>query len=76
MSELAWRCRRGMRELDLLLAGWLQHDYQLASSAEQALFAQFLDLPDPDLARYLLAGEQPEQPQFRALAAAIAHRSP
>ena len=36
-----------MKELDLILQGWLERRYAGASAAERALFAQFLELPDP-----------------------------
>ena len=35
-QRLAWRCRRGMKELDLLLGGWLRQNYAQASAAERA----------------------------------------
>ncbi|HEY6452058.1 MAG TPA: succinate dehydrogenase assembly factor 2 [Steroidobacteraceae bacterium] len=56
-SELAWRCRRGTRELDLLLLGWLDRRFEGASEEERAGFAALLALPDPQLMRQLLAGE-------------------
>jgi antitoxin CptB len=70
LRRLEWRCRRGMKELDLLL---LRHLRQLpvAGSADRALFAEFLDLPDPSLARYLIAGDHPDDERFAALCRAI-----
>jgi len=55
---LRWRCRRGMKELDLLLSGWLQHHYPQATSEQRRLFGQLLELPDPELAAYLLGHAQ------------------
>jgi len=65
--KLAWRCRRGMKELDLLLVRYLRHRYVAASGAEREAFEQFLELPDPDLVGYLMAGETPDDPRFAAL---------
>lgn len=74
-GRLAWRCRRGMKELDLVLAGWLDSHYPTASSAERACFERFLDLPDPVLAAYLWRREIPQDPAFAALVAQLAtHR--
>ena len=67
-SRLAWRCRRGVKELDLLLMGWLSRDFESATAEQRERFAALLELPDPELARYLLAGELPRQ---AALAAAV-----
>lgn len=63
-----------MKELDLLLQGWLERGYPLASPAEQSLFAQFLELPDPQIAGYLLGNEQPADPALAALVAQLAPR--
>jgi antitoxin CptB len=67
LAMLKWRCRRGMKELDLLLVRYLRRDYETASSDERVAFAEFLELPDPDIARYLIAGDVPEDPRHAAL---------
>ena len=72
MKALRWRCRRGMRELDLLLIGFLDARYAAASPEEQEAFAQLLDLPDPEIARYLLGHEQPPDISQRELVQHIA----
>jgi len=57
--RLHWQCRRGMRELDLLLQGYLDHDYDAAADAERAAFRRLLDYPDPLLLEYLLGSQSP-----------------
>ena len=69
---LVWRCRRGMRELDLILKRWLENHYSSASSDARAQFARFLQLPDPDIAGYLLGRETPADPAFAALVGQMA----
>ena len=56
-----------MMELDFLLVRYLRERYDQAASDERAAFADFLELPDPDIARYLLAGDVPEDPRRAAL---------
>lgn len=73
-ARLRWRCRRGMKELDLLLERFLAADYPGASSAEQAAFAELLELPDPELAAYLIKGVQPSDPAIALLAGRIRRR--
>ena len=73
-GQLRWRCRRGMKELDVLLERYLERDLSSATRDEIALFAEFLELQDPELARYLLAGEPAPDPSLAALVARI--RSP
>src|SRR5665213_2142748 len=71
-SRLIWRCRRGMKELDLLLLRWIESDYAAAGPERRALFAALLELPDPQLVRYLTGAERPEHEPLAALIEAIA----
>lgn len=47
-----------MRELDELLGHYLDSGYDQATQVEKDWFREFLTLPDPELARYLLRGEE------------------
>ena len=58
-SQLRWQCRRGMRELDILLTDYLENDYSQSSEAQKQAFRELLGLPDPDLIGYLLGGQTP-----------------
>ena len=49
MRRLRWRCRRGMRELDMLLLRYVDSSYGQAVAAEQNAFRYLLTLPDPDI---------------------------
>lgn len=73
LGRLRWHCRRGMKELDVLLERWLERDGPKASSAQLARFAALLELQDPELAWYLLAGEPHADPATEALLASIRH---
>jgi antitoxin CptB len=75
-GQLAWRCRRGMRELDELLSVWLRERYSDAGMARQADFRAFLELPDPDIASYLLGGSVPADERLRALVEQIRVHTP
>jgi antitoxin CptB len=70
-KRLIWRCRRGMKELDLLLLRYVRGGFASAASQERAAFVEFLELPDPDIARYLIAGHVPEDPSQAAVCRAI-----
>ncbi|HEX2790293.1 MAG TPA: succinate dehydrogenase assembly factor 2 [Steroidobacteraceae bacterium] len=69
--RMAWRCRRGMKELDLLLSGWLDTQFERASDAQRRQFEALLELPDPQLAGYLLGGQRPEGADLAALVECI-----
>jgi antitoxin CptB len=71
VRRLEWRCRRGMKELDFLLVRYLRQRFAHAASDERADFVEFLELPDPDLARYLIGGDVPENPRFAALCVSL-----
>jgi succinate dehydrogenase flavin-adding protein (antitoxin of CptAB toxin-antitoxin module) len=43
-----------MKELDLLLREYLDQHWPGAASSERRAFARLLELPDPELASYLL----------------------
>jgi len=57
LRRLRWRCRRGMRELDLLLLRYMDEAYPAAPGSEQAAFEQLLSLQDPEIVA-LLAGRR------------------
>jgi antitoxin CptB len=63
-GSVRWRCRRGMKELDVLLERFAQQVLPQASLAECRVFAELLELPDPLLAGYLLGGESPAEPHL------------
>lgn len=58
-AKLQWRCRRGMKELDMLLLGYLQHAFDTASEEERRAFAELLELQDPQLMAYVVGRETP-----------------
>ena len=67
MSRLRWLCRRGMKELDVVLNRYLDHGYLSASDAEQAQFRALLEMPDPDLYNLLLGRDATSDPERRRL---------
>lgn len=69
ISRLRWQCRRGVKELDLLLEAYLNERFAQASAQEQLAFADLLALPDPVLLGYILGREQPpNEEQGRVIA--------
>ncbi|CDH45254.1 succinate dehydrogenase assembly factor 2 [Candidatus Contendibacter odensensis] len=59
MGKLRWRCRRGMKELDLLTLGYLEQYYPDAAAEDQQAFADLLELQDPLLMSYMVGRETP-----------------
>lgn len=52
--KLKWRCRRGMKELDVLLMQYLEQNYDKATKKEQQAFENLLKLSDNDLYALLI----------------------
>ena len=66
-AKLKWHCRRGMRELDLLLEGFLVDRYHTLSAADQAVFKRLLDCRNEDLMAWLIDGGSPENGQLAGI---------
>jgi antitoxin CptB len=60
ISRLRWRCRRGMRELDVVLLNYLETIYPGACPEEQAAFRRCLDLQDPEILDLLIGRGIPD----------------
>jgi len=56
-----------MQELDLLLQRWMDRDFEGAGAGRRQAFARLLELPDPELARLLLAGGRSDDPELQGL---------
>jgi succinate dehydrogenase flavin-adding protein (antitoxin of CptAB toxin-antitoxin module) len=60
-----------MKELDLLLVGWLERQFEGATEAQRGQFEALLALPDPEIAGYLLGRQRPQQAALAALVESI-----
>jgi len=66
LDRVRWRCRRGLLELDLVLAAFLDRGYGRLDAVQRRLFDELLDWPDNDLLDLVLGRREPE-PRFRAV---------
>lgn len=71
-GKLRWRCRRGMKELDVLLIRYVDELYSGAPVAEQAAFWRLLDSQDTTLYAYFMGTERPQSADLAALVERIA----
>lgn len=76
LARLRWRCRRGMRELDVMLTRFLDRVWSTASPAERAAFVQLVELQDPELFGYLVGRTTPTEEPLRAVIATIRQLAP
>jgi antitoxin CptB len=56
-SRLRWLCRRGMKELDVVMTQYLDSCYAEANEDDRQGFITLLEMPDPDLYALLLGRE-------------------
>ena len=75
IKQLRWRCRRGTRELDMLLLGFLERDYPQLNTEQQALFGTLLDEADPDLYAWFTGRTTPANTDFLPLIEQIRYRA-
>jgi antitoxin CptB len=60
-ARLRWRCRRGMREMDMLMLGWLERHWPTASREAQANFEELVEQLDQDILAWVLGREHPPE---------------
>lgn|SRR5512138_426751 len=72
LTKLRWRCRRGMRELDVVLERYLEQRYASAPIGEQRAFEALLELPDPQLFAYVMRREEPTDSEWVDVIAKLA----
>jgi antitoxin CptB len=71
IKRLRWRCRRGMRELDVLMLRYLDQGWPIASDNERKLFLQLLECEDDKLWRWFMGLETPEETHLVEIIAII-----
>ena len=64
-----------MKELDELLGRYVRERYAAAPIARQAAFEALLELPDPQIADYLLGYQLPPDAQLAGVVQAILART-
>ena len=59
LGKLRWHCRRGIKELDVLLTRYVEEHYRDAPAAHQDAFKQLLEAQDATIYAYCLGYERP-----------------
>ena len=72
-NRLAWQCRRGMRELDVLLNGFLEKRFEELDAHARDSFAQLLDYPDAVLLEWLMGRMVPADKDVASIVQDIRH---
>jgi antitoxin CptB len=64
---MRWAARRGMLELDLVLAPFVEGRYMALNSADKAQFQRLMLSEDQDLFAWFLRRQQPEDGELIAI---------
>lgn len=59
-AKLKWRCRRGVKEFDVLFNRFLESEYPNLTEQQQAYFHALLDEQDPIIMDWLFERSEPE----------------
>lgn len=62
--QLVWQCRRGLKELDVLLEPFMEEHYRDLDAKDQALFKRLLAEEDVDLLAWFMQYLPPEDPDM------------
>lgn len=64
IDRLRWRCRRGMKELDVVMIRYLERHYLDADSEEREAFEAVLQIEDPELFPLVMGKAEPDNPKI------------
>ena len=66
-SRILWRCRRGIREMDILLQRFMELHYPGLSKHEIKLFEELLEESDLDILAWITGKSEPEKTDYQIL---------
>lgn len=70
-ARLVWRCRRGTKELDLILGRFLETDYVRLDADQRQAFERLLECEDDLLQDWLLTAAGPVDAEYADIVAVI-----
>ena len=65
--RLQWHCRRGLKELDVILGPFMDEHYRELAPADKALFARLVDCEDMELFHWFMRHERPVDPELERM---------
>ncbi|MDP1604661.1 MAG: succinate dehydrogenase assembly factor 2 [Legionella sp.] len=66
-AKIRWQCRRGMLELDLILAHFIDKGLENLTGQQLDSFESLLTAPDPVLYSWLMGSDHPENRELMAI---------
>lgn len=71
LGRVAWRSRRGLLELDLLLPPFVTDRFRSLSPSQRSVYLEFLECDDQDIWDWLQARTVPDDARFAEIVALI-----
>ena len=62
-DRICWQCRRGMLELDLVLAAFVDRHLDRLDAQQLEIFKELLEQPDNDLLHLVMGRAEPADPR-------------
>ena len=59
-KKMRWRCRRGIRELDVLFGEFLNTEFAQLAMPEKQAFVRLLEVQDPTIMDWLFSRSSPD----------------
>ena len=70
-SKLIWRCRRGIREMDIILQDFIQRAYDDLNDSDKNAFDKLLDEADLDIYNWLMQRDKPQSDELSHIVSII-----
>ncbi|OMH38374.1 succinate dehydrogenase assembly factor 2 [Motiliproteus sp. MSK22-1] len=67
IKRLGWHCRRGMLELDVLLAPFLDQRFRSLPYEDQQRFEKLIECEDQDIFAWVMRNSEPEDPELQRI---------
>ena len=58
-SRLLWRCRRGIKEMDIILQDFIYNSYDKLNNENKMAFSELLDEQDLDILNWIIGRDKP-----------------
>ncbi|PCI20494.1 MAG: succinate dehydrogenase assembly factor 2 [Piscirickettsiaceae bacterium] len=66
-SKLLWRCRRGVKELDIVFTRFVESSYDDLDEKQKSTFSALLEIEDPIILSYMLNQSSPDNKELASL---------
>ena len=58
-SRIFWRCRRGIKEMDIVLQDFIKNSYDELNNENKSAFSKLLEEQDLDILNWVLGKDKP-----------------